>query len=264
MKTKIIKTTALLTLLMGVGWLFPNTVKPPPKAKAEEPKAKLAIVIDDFGQDRHGVEEMLNLPIRLTVAVMPEGEYTVSDAETAHSKGHQVILHMPMENETYMPASYYGPVLIKNGFTKAEAVETLSECMDKLPYCDGVNIHMGTGVSHNKELMTAMMEEVKRRDKFFLDSKTTMGSVCPECAEATGVKFAERDVFLEPPGRPNYATAVEQLLEAGRIAKQKGNAVAIGHVGPVGKAETARAIKDTLPELEAMGVEIVPLSDLVG
>lgn len=207
---------------------------------------------------------MLDLPVALTVAVMPEGEYSISDAETAHLKGHQVILHMPMENETYMPANYYGPVLIKNSFTKSEAVETLSECMDKTPYCEGVNIHMGTGVSHNHELMMAMMEEVKRRDKVFLDSKTIMGSVCPECAEATGVKFLERDVFLEPPGRPNYQTAVDQLLEAGRIAKQKGSAVAIGHVGPVGRAETARAIKDTLPKLKEMGVEIVPLSDLVG
>ena len=70
--------------------------------QAEE-KPKLAIVIDDFGSDRHGVEEMLNLKIPLTVAVLPGCEFTTEDAQKAHEHGHEVILHMPMENQTDMP-----------------------------------------------------------------------------------------------------------------------------------------------------------------
>ena len=227
-----------------------------------QPKAKLAIVIDDFGEDRHGVEEMLNVKAPLTVAVIPECEYSKADAEQAHQKGHEVILHMPMENQTAMPASYYGPVLIKNSFSEQEAVETLSGCIEKTPYCKGVNIHMGTGVSRNKTLITAMMQEVKRRDLYFLDSKTVEDSVCPRCANETGVKFFVRDVFLEPSGRPNYQIAVNGIMQAGELALNQGRAVAIGHVGPVGLAETARAISDCLPKLESMGVEVVWLSKL--
>ena len=72
---------------------------------ATEPitKPKLAIVIDDFGEDRRGVEEMLNINAKLTIAVMPADDFSTEDAEKAHAKGHEVILHMPMENETYAP-----------------------------------------------------------------------------------------------------------------------------------------------------------------
>lgn len=255
--------------LLIVTFLFSLFLAPinsqPIKSKAAESqpaKPKLAIVIDDFGEDRRGVEEMLSLPIKLTVAVIPGCEFSESDAISAHQKGHEVILHQPMENQTPMPASYYGPILIKNNDTADEAKSTINQAIDQIPNCKGVNIHMGTGVSKNPKLITAIMEEVKKRDIYFLDSRTIEGSVCEECAKTTGVKFYGRDVFLEPPGQPNYQTAVNELLRAAQIAKNNGRAVTIGHVGPVGDNLTAKAISDTIPQILEMGIEIVPLSEL--
>lgn len=231
------------------------------QTQAAEP-ARLAIVIDDFGEDRAGVTEMLNLPVPLTIAVLPGMEYSTEDAQMAHQKGHEVILHLPMENQTYMPPIYYGPILIKNNFTPAQAKETFLNAYNSIPYAVGVNIHMGTGVSQNKELIAAIMEEAKNKRAYFLDSRTIMNSACPKAAAETGVEFYERDFFLEPPGRPNYETAKQELLKAAKKAKQDGRAVAIGHIGPVGKEQTARAILDSLKEIEAMGVQIVPLSHI--
>ena len=58
---------------------------------------KVAIVIDDFGNNMKGTNQMLSLPIPLTVAVMPFLPSTKEDAIVAHKKGHEVIIHMPME-----------------------------------------------------------------------------------------------------------------------------------------------------------------------
>lgn len=58
---------------------------------------KVAIVIDDFGNNMKGTDKMLSLPIPLTVAVMPFLPSTKQDAIGAHKKGHEVIIHMPME-----------------------------------------------------------------------------------------------------------------------------------------------------------------------
>ena len=44
-----------------------------------------------------GTNQMLSLPIPLTVAVMPFLPSTKEDAIVAHKKGHEVIIHMPME-----------------------------------------------------------------------------------------------------------------------------------------------------------------------
>ena len=253
---------SLILLLTGFAFGGKELFVPQTMAARAEGKAKLAIVIDDFGEDRHGVGEMLALDVPLTIAVIPHCEFSSADAEAASSHGHEVILHMPMENSSAMPPEYYGPVLIKNSHTGTEAAKVLSECIDSIPNCAGVNIHMGTGVSRNRELMTAMMEEVKSRDLYFLDSKTVEDSVCPECAEKTGVKFYCRDVFLEPYGHPGYDTAVKYIMDAATLALEKGQAIAIGHVGPVGLEKTAKALENCLPELEKMGVEVVPLSEL--
>ena len=259
MKTNILKLILISSLILS---LFAGVRNKPPTAHAQEP-ARLAIVIDDFGEDRHGVAEMLEIDAPLTIAVMPFCEYSTSDAETAHANGHEVILHMPMQNQSLTtPANYYGPVLIKNEFTPAEAKETLKKSIASIPHCKGVNIHMGTGVSQNESLMTAIMEEVKQQGLYFLDSKTIENSVCPQVAERVGNKFYVRDVFLEPSGRPSYNTAVESLLQAGELAKQTGKAIAIGHVGPVGDVQTAQAIKNTLETLKNMGILVVPLSEL--
>ena len=228
----------------------------------EEKKGKLAIVIDDFGEDRRGVEEMLNIDAPLTIAVLPAGEFTAQDAETAHQKGHEVILHMPMENLNPMPESYYGSLVIRNSFSPEDAVNALKEGIEKVPHCVGVNIHMGTGVSKNEKLITAIMEETKKQGKYFLDSKTVVGSVCDDCAEKTGVKYFSRDVFLEPSGTPSEEIATKYLIEAGELAIKNGKAVAIGHVGPVGMEKTAKSIEKCLQHLEIMGVELVTLSEL--
>ena len=61
------------------------------------PKSSLAIVIDDLGNNMKGTEEIVKLPVKLTVAIMPFMPSTKSDAELAHQYGHEVIIHLPME-----------------------------------------------------------------------------------------------------------------------------------------------------------------------
>ena len=243
----------------GVG---PSALQNGNVAQSEEieKKPQIAIVIDDFGMDRRGVEEMLSVEAPLTVAVLPGLDYSTEDATRAHEKGHEVILHMPMENQSYMPPEYYGPKVVKNNMSEQEAVSLVRECINSIPFAVGMNIHMGTGVSRNEKIISAIMEEMKMQDKYFLDSKTIEETVCPCCADKVGVRFFLRDIFLEPSGRPNYDVAYNYLMEAGNLALEKGKVVVIGHVGPVGSTDTAKAIKNALKAFENMGVEVVPLS----
>lgn len=228
-----------------------------------EEKPMLAIVIDDFGQARGGVKEMLSVDCTLTCAVMPGLDFSVQDAENAFKKGHEVILHMPMEAYVKLPDSWYGPKVIRNYDTPERAKEVLKECLAEIPHAVGVNIHIGSGVCLNKKLMTAIMEEVRDQGKYFLDSRTNEGSVCGEVAVATNTAFAERDFFLEVHGNANYDYAKKELLKSAKRALKQGVAIAIGHVGAEGGISTAQAIKDSIKEIEEMGVEIVPLSKVI-
>jgi polysaccharide deacetylase 2 family uncharacterized protein YibQ len=53
-----------------------------------------------------------------------------------------------------------------------------------------------------------------------------------------------------------------RLLETAQTALEKGYGIAIGHVGAEGGEQTSKAIIDTIPEIEKMGIKVVTLSTL--
>lgn len=72
----------------------------------------------------------------------------------------------------------------------------------------------------------------------------------------------ERDVFLD--STTEKSVVEERLREAADIAKTKGSAVAIGHVGPEGGVLTAKVLAEMAPELEKEGIRFVTVSELTG
>lgn len=266
------KTSIILTIVLSFVILFGFSCPNCKKASAENDSNQtanlfsepmMAIIIDDFGGfDRSGVEEMLNINVPLTCAVIPFVDNTKADSELAVSKGHEVILHMPMESHVRLPEDWYGPTYIANYDSVSTASEKLDQCLAEVPMAKGVNIHIGSGVCRNKELMTGIISHLKDKNKYFCDSRTHIETACEEACIACGQTYLGRDVFLEPHGMGGYANACRFLREGAQIALQKGYSVAIGHVGREGGVATAKAISDTLDEIQKMGVKIVPLSTI--
>ena len=223
----------------------------------------MAIIIDDFGgYERNGVEEIVNIPAPLTCAVIPFADNTKTDAELASSKGHEVILHMPMESHVKLPDEWYGATYIKNNDDPETVRKKLDDCLAQVPMAKGVNIHIGSGVCRNKELMTTIISHLKSKNKYFCDSRTHIETVGEQASIACGQPYLARDVFLEPHGMGGYANACKFLIDGAKIAKEKGYSIAIGHVGREGGVSTAKAIADSLDEISKMGVKIVPLSKI--
>lgn len=242
---------------VGAGDLAQNT-----DLKAKQTPI-MAIIIDDFGgYDRNGVEQMLNVDAPLTCAVIPFADNTKLDAELAEKAGKEVILHLPMASHVRLPQDWYGKVYIDNN-DGAEAVKTkIDRCLSEVPHAKGANIHIGSGACQNERLMSEVIGQLNAKGLFFCDSRTHEGTKCARSAEACGVAYLGRDVFLEPHGLGGYSNACHFLKEGAKIALEKGYSIAIGHVGSEGGVSTAKAIADTLAEIRAMGVEIVPLSQI--
>lgn len=135
----------------------------------------MAIIIDDFGGfDRSGVDEMLAIKAPLTCAVIPFVDYSKQDAERANQMGHEVIVHMPMESHVRLPKEWYGTTFIGNGDSCAEANAKLDAAFEELPMAEGANIHIGSGVCRNKELMTGIIGHLKDAGKFFVTVARTL------------------------------------------------------------------------------------------
>ncbi|MZP30507.1 hypothetical protein GTO91_12360 [Heliobacterium undosum] len=224
------------------------------------PKGKLAIIIDDLGNYAGGVEEILAVNRPLTVAVMPFFKDSKQLATRAHHLGFEVMIHIPMESD-HVPTAWHGPRYVTANMQREQIAALLDDARDVMPFASGVNNHMGIVISRDEASALTTLEEIKKRQWYFVDSVTVSDSVFPRLAKEIGVPIIRRDVFLDHEKNDvNYIKG--QLMKAGRLALKQGQAVAIGHVGSRGKT-AAQAIRESIGPLEKMGVDLVFVSDLV-
>ncbi len=234
------------------------------KNNSEGSTPLLAIVIDDFGgYERTGVETLMHCDVPITCAIIPFVDNSEADYEAAVENDKEVILHMPMQAHVNLPEEWYGTVYIKNTDSPADALEKLKNCLATMPKAKGFNIHIGSGACQNLELMNAMYKYAAENNLFFLDSRTILADKCEEAAKAQNMVYLGRDVFLEPNKNRSYEGVLTRLAEGMQVAKNKGVAVVIGHVGAEGGENTAKCIADHAQKLaEQYGVKIVPLSNV--
>lgn len=223
----------------------------------------MSIVIDDFGSyDQSGVETMLSIEKPLTCAVIPLVDNTKQNIDAISKTHHELILHMPMQAHVNLPESWYGKTYIKIHDNQETIDKKFAECLKDFPQIKGFNIHIGSGVSSNQTTMTKIYNYAKSNNLYFLDSRTIGTKATEKAAHETNSLYLGRDEFLEADKNKSYANVRFRLLEGAKKAIANGSSIVIGHVGAEGGEQTAKAIRDTLPEIEKMGVKIVPLSEI--
>jgi polysaccharide deacetylase 2 family uncharacterized protein YibQ len=232
----------------------------PPKRKPERSPSKgsgrLAIIIDDVGMSTSRLSAFLDLDADITYSILPGTRYAKRCLSMVQAKGRLPMLHLPMEptrRKDLLP-----PDAITVDLDDREIERRVARSLDELKGVRGVNNHMGSRATQDSRVMENVLSVVKERGLFFVDSKTANETAVAPVARKLGVPLASRTgEFLDDGG--NTSRAYEILLDLGRKAQRNGSAIGIGHPHP----GTAQAVARALPELEAMGVQIVPVSDLV-
>src|SRR4051812_32743936 len=222
------------------------------------PRKELAIVIDDFGNDMKGTEEMLNLPISITAAIMPFLSTTARDAKLAHQKGHEVIVHLPMEPKKGKK-SWLGPGAITTDLSDKEIRSRVEKAIKAVPFAVGMNHHMGSKATEDERIMRIVLEVCKENGLYYLDSKTTGNSVIGKVADELSVPYLENNMFFDHIYSQEHInkqaiTLMNQLNETEQL-------IAIGHVGITGD-KVVEVLKAYIPQYEKQA-EIVPLSTLI-
>jgi hypothetical protein len=215
---------------------------------------KIVIIIDDMGINTYS-DEVEMLPGPLTLSYLPYAKKLPSRTARALAQGHELMVHIPMEPMDQTLDG--GPVVLRGHQTDTEIVSFLEDGLSKFEGFRGINNHMGSRLTQDRRAMDAIMKTLKERDLYFIDSKTISTSVAAEIAASNGLKFEERDVFLDHELSLGF---VEQALEKlERIAAARGYAIAIGHPHP----NTIKVLRDWLPTLKERGFELVPASAVV-
>ncbi len=232
----------------------PSNVKPQPEAqKINGPR--LAIIIDDIGYNQDTGLRAANLPATITLSVLPFSPNGANLAKMADANGKEIMLHAPMSTITARKLDAGG---LDEHMNRQEFIKTLNDSLNTLTMVRGVNNHMGSLLTQKEKQMHWLMDALKARSLYFIDSRTSPDSLAYEVAQAQDIPSGKRDVFLDNDRSIEAITA--QLREALSDAQKHGHAVAIGHPYP----ETMTVLENLLPTLAAeQKVTLVRASEIV-
>jgi len=216
----------------------------------------IGLIIDDFGyRNDHISNGFLELPGKLTYAIIPGHQHSQLFSKKAYDAGYEIIVHMPMENigktygeEEYVLMSYFQDDEIKNRINKS---------FENLPESIGLNNHQGSRGTADSRVMTLLAKEIKNNKKFFIDSRTASNSLAESTMRKYGVPTNKRDVFLD--NELDEEKIKIQLLKLAEKSEEKGIAIGIGHVKP----QTLNVLAREIPELQKKGFRFEFVSNLV-
>ncbi|RUM37053.1 MAG: hypothetical protein DSY57_04750 [Desulfobulbus sp.] len=192
---------------------------------AVDVRPRIALIIDDMGYHRQIGQRLLALDLNLTFSFLPKAPYTEKQEEQAWEKGHDVLLHLPMQahNPTYDP----GPGALYLKYSPQRIRTLVAEDLKSVPHATGSNNHMGSRFTENRAAMHEVLAVLKKRGLFFIDSYTTAASTGLDEARRMGIPAARRHVFLDNiQDKDKICRQLDRLVS---LAMQKGWAIGIGH-----------------------------------
>ncbi len=217
---------------------------------------KVAIIIDDLGNNLRQGQTLIDLPYQLTYSFLPKRPYSKRLANLAASYGKEVMVHLPMQSSGRLDL---GQGALTLELTQSEFQESVQLSINSVPHARGVNNHMGSLLTQHPGHMSWLMEVLSNRSDnlYFVDSKTTSLTVASQIAKEHYIPNISRDVFID--SSRNEEDIRRQLKYLKKIAKRKGYAVAIGHPYP----STIKLLSGYLPTLLEHNIEVVPVTTLI-
>ncbi len=215
----------------------------------------MAIILDDWGRNFSLVSDAVAIKEPLTLSVLPNLIYSKKIAEEAHNRGLGVMLHMPMQPLNKSQSLERQTILTATPDT--QIIRYLDEALLSVPHAEGVNNHMGSAATSDLRVMRTVLNYLKKRKLYFVDSDVIASTVGPRVAAETSVSFTKRDVFID--NEMNLDAIKKELTKAKTIALGHGSVVVIGH----DKRLTLQAIREMAPEFKKEGIKFVLVKDLI-
>ena len=231
--------------------------KRPPPAGIGEGEPRIALVVSGLGINEQGSLDAIDqLPDAVTLGFAPYGRALATTVQMARSRGHEVMLELPLEPFDY-PQNDPGPHTLLTGETPRANLEKLFWLMARFGGYFGVLNNMGARFSAAAADFGPVMEEVGARGLGYLDDGSSNRSVAGQLAGANKVPFARASMLVDAnPSREAIATALE-ALEA--EARETGAAIGIVSALPI----SIKAVAEWAGTLDGRGVALVPVSALM-
>ncbi|MBW1704064.1 MAG: divergent polysaccharide deacetylase family protein [Deltaproteobacteria bacterium] len=218
-------------------------------------KPRIALIIDDIGFSFSRTRLFLDLKVPITFSILPRLVHSRDLAYEIHGKGHEVMLHQPME--PLNPGIDPGPGALYVGYGAMRIANIMEENIWTVPFAAGVNNHMGSKFTACCKEIKDALKAAREKDLFFIDSLTSSRSMGYKTARGLHMPTASRNIFLD--NVPHESEILVQLAKLKRHAQQYGRAIGIGHPFP----ETAAAVGRFLENIKDSGITPVHVSKIL-
>ncbi|MHA7880374.1 MAG: divergent polysaccharide deacetylase family protein [Saccharospirillum sp.] len=239
---RVVNATILAVL---AGLLFATGPALAVTGNGDPSRARVAIIIDDLGNQRRSGLEAIRIPFIHTLAIMPGRPYSRELAEATHRTGKTVIVHAPMANHADFPL---GPMGLDRSDGRDGLMRNLLEGLNSVPHAEGLSNHMGSRLTEDAEAMGWIMSALRERELFFFDSLTVASSQGWQVARDMGLSWGRRHVFLDHEPTPEFIQG--QWDRALRHADKHGYVTVIGHPYPETLAFFAQLNPNDYPDYE--------------
>jgi len=190
---------------------------------------RLALVLDDVGYDIDALQRLLRLAVPLAVSVLPDAPQATKAATLAKQAHHIVMLHLPMQPED--PSLQMDDYFLHTGMSKAEMQGVFLHDLAQVPYAEGVNNHMGSKLTKMRQPMQQVMQMIRDKGLFFVDSRTSAESVAAQVAEEMGIPWTSRQIFID---HEMKIASMKKAWNRARSCVRKGyECVVIAHPRPM-------------------------------
>ena len=214
---------------------------------------KLAIVIDDIGYRAREDDAIYNLPKEVSVAIIPSAPNATARANKAYAQKRDILIHLPMQPQNSAQLIEAGALFV--GMGEDKVARLIESAQMQVPYAIGLNNHMGSKATTDRQTMQYLMKALSAQQLFFLDSKTAGNSVAAKVAKEFGIKALERHIFLDDSDA--LEDVKRQFQQAISYARKNGLAIMIGHPRKHSIAVLERGLSN-LPD----DIQLVSLSSL--
>ena len=221
---------------------------------AADKRPRIAIVLADMGVSGVTTGNALQkLPPTVTLAFVPYADRLDNWVERARTKGHEIMLSVPMEPQTY-PRDDPGPNALLTMLAPDRNLERLEWSLGRAVGYVGITSTTGSKFTGSPDAMKPVIDVLKARGLMFLDARANPKSVGGTLAAQGGVPRAFADRVID---RDLSRGAIDdQLKELEAVARESGSAVGIGSPYP----STIERINLWLTGLADRGFVLAPVS----
>ncbi len=225
---------------------------------AADTMPRIAILVTGLGLNQRLTERAIQkLPPEISLAFSVYGRRLPRLVDKARSRGHELMLQVPMEPYDY-PESDTGPHTLLAANSVQENRPRLHWSLGRFRGYFGVVNNKGGRFLANKKAADGLFRELQHRGLVFFRENTAGNQALSRIAERVGLGYSQSNLQIDR--NPSKRAIAQALKKLEASASRSGFAVGVAHMHPV----SINMISTWARKLESRGFHLVPVSAAYG